>query len=177
MQKKKGFSLIELLVVTGIVAILVTISIPGFSRMRSRVNFQGEIDTIFNQILEVRMNALTEKMCDDKASEKWIFGFNATTSTISCKNNIEEVPVQTYDTQWHQSHTIELDDVPKVTVRIEFLPDTSQSFIPYGDPIGTNQGDNAKILFTHDSGEQKTICFNRIMGIPELSSGDTDCTP
>ncbi len=174
MQKKKGFSLIELLIVTGIVAMLVTMSIPGFSRMRSQVKFQGEVDTIFNQILEVRMNALTEKMCNDKASEKWIFHFNATSSSVSCKNSDATVLIRNYDTLWHQSHFIELDDVPdKMEVQIEFLPDTSQALIPEG----TNQRNNVKILFNHDSGEQKTICFNRIMGIPELSSEDTDCTP
>jgi len=173
MQKKKGFSLLELIVVTGIVALLAVISIPGFSRMRSQVKFEGEVDTIFNQLLEVRTNALTEKMCDNKASERWIFNFDTTSSSVSCENSDGTVLIQTYDTLWHESHTIELDDVQKFTVQIDFLPNTSQALIP----DGTDQRNNVKILFNHDSGEQKTICFNRIMGIPELFSENTDCTP
>jgi prepilin-type N-terminal cleavage/methylation domain-containing protein len=177
MRKKKGFSLLELLVVTGIVAILVAITVPSFSRMRSQVNFQGEVATIFNHLLEARMNALTGKVCNGEASKKWIFHFDATSSELACENSVETFSAETYTTLWLDSRAIELDEIPNVEIYVEFLPDTSQSFIPYGVPLGASQGDDAKILLTHISGEQQTICFNRIVGIPEVSDGDTDCTP
>ncbi len=176
MQKKKGFSLLELLVVTGIVALLAGISVPHFSKMRSEANFKTEVATIFDQLLEVRMNALTGKMCDGISSDKWIFTFGDTTSEIAClpEGSTEIVPINTLDTFWHQSHSIEIDDVAIIgSASIEFLPDTAQALIPNG----ASQGRYVKIQITHSSGAEKTICFDRIKGIPEISDGNADCTP
>ncbi len=182
MKKEKGFSLIELLVVTGIVALLAVISLPNFSRMRSDVNFKSESATIFDQLLTVRMNALTGKMCGDESAERWIFLFDASSSEISCKQNDGGiVSVKTYDTVWHDFHVIEIEEIiegelkeiPKTEVQIEFLSDTAQALIP----DGANQGLNAKIVLTSFSNEKKTICFDRVAGIPEISNGDIDCTP
>jgi prepilin-type N-terminal cleavage/methylation domain-containing protein len=182
MKKENGFSLIELLVVTGIVALLAVISLPNFSRMRSDINFKSESAIIFDQLLTVRMNALTGKMCGDESTERWIFLFNATASEISCKQSDGDiVSVKTYDTIWHDFHDIEIEEIvagelvvlPKTEVQIEFLADTAQALIP----DGTNQGLNAKIVLTSFAGDQKTICFDRIAGIPEISDGDIDCTP
>ena len=128
------------------------------------------------------MNALTGKMCDGNASIKWAFRFEATSSTVSCYHSDGAEPpvevtktIQTLKTVWHESHIIEIDDVPNVFVQIEFLPNTAQALIPYE----ANQGTDVKILLKGFSNEpeQKTICFNRIAGIPELSDGDIDCIP
>ena len=175
MQKQNGFSLLELLVVTGIVALLASISIPNFSRMQSKANFESEVDTIFDQLLEVRMNALTGKMCAGLSSEKWTFEFDITTdkSTVSCENSGGTVLINTHDILWQESHSIDLDNTPATSAQIEFLPDTAQALIP----DGTDQRTDAKFLLNHSSGAQKTVCFNRIMGIPQLSDGDIDCTP
>ena len=171
MQKQKGFSLIELLIVTGIVALLAMIALPNFSRMRGNVNFKTEVDTVFDQLLEVRMNALTGKMCNEKSGVKWIFLFDANSSDVSCTNADETVLVRSYETAWHESYTIEIDGVPKTSVQIEFLADTAQSLIP----DGANQGTDAEIVLTSLANEQQTICFNRIAGIPNSFSESVDC--
>ncbi len=173
MQKKNGFSLLELLVVTGIVALLAAITVPGYVRMRSVSSFNEEANMIFDHILEVRMNALTGKMCDNLSSQKWIFSLNSNLSSVTCENSVGLVTVSSQDIIWRDSQTIELDDVANISTTIEFLPETAQALIP----DGANQYTNAKILLTHATGRQLTICFNRIAGIPQLSQGDIDCTP
>ena len=173
MQNPKGFSLLELIAVTGIVALLAVISIPNFSRMRSIASFESEVEIVFDQLLEVRMNALTGKTCDGNASKSWSFTINTETSVVSCIHDTDPVDINTYEILWGQSPTIELDDEPRTEARIMFLPDTAQALLPDGID---EQRTDAKILLTHSSGIQKTICFNRIVGIPEISDGNNDCT-
>jgi|GEM_PF-2966041 prepilin-type N-terminal cleavage/methylation domain-containing protein len=173
MQKKNGFSLLELLIVTGIVALLAAISVPNYMRMRSFSSFNDEVNLIFDQFLEVRTNALTGKMCNNSPSLKWIFTLDQNSSQILCQNSAEEIATADYDVIWRNTQQIELDDGVAYYARVEFLPDTTQATIP----VESVQYTDLKILLEHSSGRQRTICFNRIAGIPEISSGNIDCTP
>ena len=79
-KKKKGFTLIELIIVIAIIAILAAVALPKFMEMRETANVKADISTAKN--LNTVVSAL---VADDKLNPGQYNLSNAANSTITDK--------------------------------------------------------------------------------------------
>jgi len=60
-RKVKGFTLIELLVILSIIAIVLSIAIPQFTKWKKKYDVQYDIKNIYTLIQDARMKSFVEK--------------------------------------------------------------------------------------------------------------------
>lgn len=70
MNKKPGFTLVELFTAITIAAIIAAASAPGFSRMRREETFRSEVQGLFDALSQARTNAMSNKMCTKADNSK-----------------------------------------------------------------------------------------------------------
>ncbi len=59
---KKGFSVIELIIVIGIMAIIATMAIPEFTKWKTKYSIESDVKKIATFIQQARLKAFTEKI-------------------------------------------------------------------------------------------------------------------
>lgn len=197
---KKGFTLIELLVLITIIAILSTMAITNFSYLQSLSTFRGDVDNLFESIMEARSNAIGQKKCPSGESEAWIFEIDTTVpkTTIICQlsedgslENVTDVPLSLHTEPLPRNAgsniypvTINRTGTPlyPTKARLIFLTNVLQTKISFLDSNGNwdeESGNDIKMTFQHTQNktdpEKKTICFNRTQGFPEINKNGVDC--
>ena len=71
-KKKKGFTLIELIIVIAIIAILAAIAVPKFGEVRANAAFKTDVangKTIANSVITYLTEENTYEITEDKANE------------------------------------------------------------------------------------------------------------
>jgi len=63
--KVGGFTLIEMFVTMGFMALLATMTVPNFMEMYQRYLFRGQIIEVYDILLDARSNAITAKNCSN----------------------------------------------------------------------------------------------------------------
>jgi prepilin-type N-terminal cleavage/methylation domain-containing protein len=59
---KEGFSVVELIIVIGIMAIIATIAIPEFTKWKTKYSIESDVKEIKDFLQQARMKAFTEKI-------------------------------------------------------------------------------------------------------------------
>jgi len=75
-MKKRGFSLIEILIVIALMAILAAGAAPTFSKMFSQQKFFDDTKNFAEIIADARAAAIAEKKCDGEESKFWKIEIN-----------------------------------------------------------------------------------------------------
>ena len=60
-MNRRGFTLVELIVVIGIIATLTTIATLSWNKMTAKSAIEGQIKTVYADLMKVRLEALYEK--------------------------------------------------------------------------------------------------------------------
>ncbi len=84
MKNSKGFSVIELIIVIGIMAIITTIAIPEFTKWKTKYSIESDVKSIENFIQQVRMKAFTEKINLKIVSGTGSICFKCSSSDTDC---------------------------------------------------------------------------------------------
>ncbi len=90
MKIVRGFTIIELLTVMGLISILAVMAAPSFIEMQNKVKFREDAQKFLDILGEARSNALSNKKCDNgETSLKWsvIFKKNGTKFNIYCQDS------------------------------------------------------------------------------------------
>lgn len=186
-MKKRGFNLIELLVIIGIVGILLSISGTSYRTWRAQAIFTETNDRLFELFTTSRVNALTEKKCrSGDVSTKWILQINNNITTknyrMFCNDttlaSLEE-PVVDGSTDYifkedfvTVNQYIGTSPTSESQIEVEFFPGESQSRIN-GDFVNDNF--RVDIQSTFDGDWQKTICFDRVGSYAYFSTTFGSC--
>jgi len=171
MHHSSGFTLIEILVTMGILAIVGTLGVAGFTRPNQSVKFQEEVKSVFDTLTTARINAIAEKKCGEDLSSFWEFSLGPNSFSLGCNGgDIESFPIV------YHSHTIEFEENPMDTdtiVHIRLAPESAT-------PTITNSADVTKslvriVLNGLVPADVRTLCFRSIAGFPEMLKGDISC--
>ncbi len=84
MKNKKGFSVIELIVVVGIMAIIATMAIPSFTKWKTKYSIESDVKSIAAFLQEARMKAFTEKIELDVVSDNGKICFKCDSGDNDC---------------------------------------------------------------------------------------------
>ena len=199
MLKSRGFTIIELLVVMGILSILFVITVPQYQIIRAKNDFRAQNQNIWDQVSTARSNALTNRKCiNDDIAEAWqlvIEGLNNSgplQHTLNCINGDDfEVDivteVETLTLVDSEISELELDgavvlDVltsDVVSLRVNFLSGSAQTRIEQVESDGAiTRINDFRIVFRHtlnDSGVEQAICLERVGGFPTINKFGSIC--
>ena len=84
MINKNGFSIIELIVVVGIMAIIATMAIPEFTKWKTKYSIESDVKSIASFLQEARLKAFTEKIELDVVSDNGKICFKCDTGDTDC---------------------------------------------------------------------------------------------
>jgi prepilin-type N-terminal cleavage/methylation domain-containing protein len=171
MHHSSGFSLLEILVAIGIVALVGTVGVANFAKPNQSVKFQEEVKLIFDTLATARVNAIAGKKCGADMATSWGFSLGPNTFTLEC-NGAE---AQSFPIAFSSSSLeFEGDEMDTDTiVHINFAPESAQVTI-------TNNADEKKttvraVLSGLVPADVRTLCFGSIAGFPEMLKGDISC--
>lgn len=175
-NKKRGASIIELMVTVAIVGVVAGIAVPNFSQIFSFNRFQEETRNIVNFISDARANAIASKECrDTETLTLWAISIDQNTSSLKLAcNSLPTGTMLETEEDIISSNTeitaIEFDDNSTVSnINISFEAESAQAKIA----DGTHK--NIRLVFTHpSSGKMRTLCFNSVAGFPTLEDGNND---
>ncbi len=185
MQKKSGFSLVEMMVSVAIIGILFGITVPRFERTQSINKFRDEVQSIFDMIADARASALAGQRCGANETVSWIFEISPANFALKCNflnmGALEEMEIRNEEIAWGSHGEIEFfqpdgtaDGVATMAFFF-FQSETAQAKI-MDNAVPANQKQIARIVFAHPgSGNEETLCMNRIAGFPEKHSGNIPC--
>lgn len=171
MQKQKGFTLLELVVVIVLIGIVSGAAAPSFQRWRQQQRFETDTQNVLLALADARADSLSDKMCDGGTATAWNVLINETQITYGCAQ------------------------VDGNSVVISVLPLTSDAILTSQESenrttwsaAGSLQisvfsgGMNARIGSTYQSqwakvslassalGKEQTVCYSRIANYPFLS--------
>lgn len=97
MRITKGFTLVELLTVMGIIAILAVMAAPDFITMQNKVKFKEDAQKFLDILGEARSNALSNKKCSNgNTSLKWtvIFKLGGTDFNLYCQDTDSDAAIE-----------------------------------------------------------------------------------
>ena len=170
-QRVKGFSLIEMIVVIGILAILFSIGAPDFFKTKRKQVFHTQSRLLFETIADARTNAMAGKECtNDAASNYWQVVITppatlpgALEYELQCDTN----PVQTLPDSELSDEAIQIQTINSTgATTIKFLNESAQVVIEdEGNPPETLNIN----LYHPESSSTDKICINRAAGFPEFN--------
>ncbi|GEM_PF-4130107 len=176
-----AFSLIELVLVSAIIAIVASMIAPNFFQTRDQYVFHAEAQTLFDTLADARANAMASRECKSGDASAWwgisiSHTLNAKPSyTLECQNTVHSdiQSEQTFPDASIKDNAIHLasitDATPtnfsNATTRIFFLSESGQMRI-FDNAISK---DTVIINLLHPK-SQKThaICMNRFAGFPKF---------
>ncbi len=176
MQKQKGFTLLELIVVIALIGIISSTAAPSFSRWRAQQNFDTDSQQVLSLLGDVRASALADKNCGAVSAIRWIAQIDGTGTSVLCEPEGGGGAETISTTPWKSDSVI---SVGKKTSLSDATWNSLQtiSIFPGGTQsrIGTEYTHKwARIhLNSLDAGKENTICFSRIANYPFLSPLDT----
>ena len=84
MQKQKGFTLLELVVVIVLIGIVSGTAAPSFQRWQQQQRFETDAQNILLALADARADSLSDKMCDGETAGAWNVMINETQITYGC---------------------------------------------------------------------------------------------
>ncbi len=171
-MRQKGFTVIEILIATAIVAIMAGIAGQSFYKSQTVQRFETETRNVFFTILEARTNAISEKKCANGDTGKtWDVKINQSGFVLSCDSVAQETilfpSIIVFD-------SIKFPPAPEAqtNVLLEFLPGLAQLRIKHNDTVSKKE---TEIILHHISlpNEKRIICIDRVAGFPTMNVGDT----
>ena len=199
MLKHRGFTIIELLVVMGILSILFAITAPQYQIIRQKNDFRAQNQNIWDQVGTARSNAITNRKCNNgdiaMAWQLVLEGLNNSAPrqhTLNCVNGDSFgtdilTEVETLTLVDAEISDLEIDGVvvPDITtsdvttIRINFLSGSAQTRIEQVESDGTvTRIDNFRIALRHtvgESGLEQAICLERVGGFPTINKSGSIC--
>lgn len=170
-QRVKGFSLIEMIVVIGILAILFSIGAPDFFKTKRKQVFHTQSRLLFETIADARTNAMAGKECTgDIASKYWQVVITRPSTLpgaleyqLQCDTTlVMALPDSDIDDAAVQIK--ELNGTGDVTIK--FLNESAQVVI---EDAGTPPETVNIKLYHPESLSEDTVCINRAAGFPEFN--------
>lgn len=185
-MKKRGYSVIELIVIIGIVGTLLALSANSYRGWRSQSIFTDRIDRLFEMFTTARVNALSEKKClSGDVSQKWVIQINDNIERnfrLFCNGTADEnreEPLSASDVEYTFPEEIFSYDVflggaviAEPLMEVEFFS---------GDPQTRINSDFSNNDFRIDfqsqtkTDLQRTICFERVSGYAYFSKTFGSC--
>ena len=171
MQKQKGFTLLELVVVIVLMGILSGAATPSLQRWRQQQRFDTDAQEILLALSDARADAFSDRTCDGDIATEWNVVVNEEGIVYGCKQGDGDQVIIS-------SSPFNSD----ATVLSEATQDLS-SWVPQGDLSVSvfSGGMNARIGSTYQNqlarltlssvalGKEKTVCYSRISNYPFLS--------
>jgi len=114
-MNSRGFSLIELVVVIGLIAILLSMATFGFSRYSLKAKMASQTRLLYGDLMEYRSKALYEK-------KSWTFKLSATGYAIYSSPITTVTPVSTKNLRYSIESTmpiIEFDSHGRITQKVD----------------------------------------------------------
>lgn len=196
MYKRSGFTILELMVTVGIMAIMATISAPNISRMLARSKFDGEVQGLLSTIAEARANALSSKRCTKLDGSKepsitWAVKVDHATNfyelycfwnkdILTTSNFVFEDTVSftegimkkfSFSYVWTDAFAKELGADAFMLHYWSGMPQVT--IVSLATPKVRKEA--LRIVSEGSYGDIKTICVNRVAGFPTFNKNGSDC--
>jgi prepilin-type N-terminal cleavage/methylation domain-containing protein len=141
MKKKlqKGFTMVELLTVIGIITILTAVAVPSYGLMKKNVSFSSAVEEVANTLREAQNLSMSSQTSDPSLeAEEWVVGF------ASDKKSYSLYPVSQYRiTEYKLDNGVEIIQGADTEIVFKHLTGTIVS--------------DQQIIVGFPSGQQKTI--------------------
>jgi prepilin-type N-terminal cleavage/methylation domain-containing protein len=170
MQKQKGFTLLELVVVIVLIGIVSGAAVPSFQRWRQQQRFDTDVQNVLLAMADARADSLSDRTCDGEIVTEWNVDIDGTQITYGC------TPVV------GSSITVSLLPIMSdATLTFQETQDSTWSSVGSLQISVSSGGMNARIGSTYQSqwgkvslsspslGKEQTVCYSRVANYPFLS--------
>lgn len=188
MRRFKGFSLIEVLATITILGILATISAPEYYKLRERVQFQSEVQSFVETIVDARNSALTNKKCSNgnpSVSWKVTMTRSPLSYTLRCftdaSTSVLELDVSSSNLDIIRTEVDEINTTPAPVATVSdvtftFFAGPANAKLEYTESSTLRKGQDLNLVFGFiGEPRQQAVCFNPVAGFPTHNKYRSTC--
>lgn len=189
-QKKRGFSLVEMMVAVAIMGMIALVGFPMMESLHKRALFDREAQALIDAVGDVRNHALTKKKCKngDSAFYWEIHFFSDKDASFPNRYKIicggitailEEEKIFEIGkiSELQKKTSSSFSEVGNGNARIHFLTkEATAKFIDGSKNTPSHWFDSLRLVFERiDSAQAKTLCMHRLQGFLSVVDSKDMC--